>query len=105
MLNLCASLLLYDVNLGPGLFFKMVGQVIWCLAHTLWIGNTVAVAASVGLIAHHIYGVWNGDRRLALRYGEAFEVLKSRTSVIPFAAILDGRQKHSVFDFFGDASL
>ncbi|CAL9762858.1 unnamed protein product [Musa acuminata subsp. burmannicoides] len=72
---------------------QMVGQVIWCLAHTLWIGNTVAVAASVGLIAHHIYGVWNGDRRLAVRYGEAFEVLKSRTSVIPFAAILDGRQK------------
>ncbi|URE13641.1 NnrU protein [Musa troglodytarum] len=72
---------------------QIVGQVIWCLAHTLWIGNTVAVAASVGLIAHHIYGVWNGDRRLALQYGEAFEVLKSRTSVIPFAAILDGRQK------------
>lgn len=72
---------------------QMVGQVIWCLAHTLWIGNSVAVAASVGLIAHHLFGVWNGDRRLASRYGQAFEVLKGRTSVIPFAAILDGRQK------------
>ncbi|XP_008810630.2 15-cis-zeta-carotene isomerase, chloroplastic [Phoenix dactylifera] len=72
---------------------QMVGQVIWCLAHTLWIGNSVAVAASVGLIAHHLFGVWNGDRRLASRYGRAFEVLRSRTSVIPFAAILDGRQK------------
>ncbi|CAL9121457.1 unnamed protein product [Musa acuminata var. zebrina] len=72
---------------------QMVGQVIWCLAHTLWIGNSVAVAASVGLIVHHIFGVWNGDRRLTLRYGQTFEVLKSRTSVIPFAAILDGRQK------------
>ncbi|WOL02509.1 15-cis-zeta-carotene isomerase [Canna indica] len=72
---------------------QMVGQVIWCLAHTLWIGNTVAVAASIGLIAHHLFGVWNGDRRLALRYGQAFEVLKSRTSVVPFAAVLDGRQK------------
>ncbi|XP_020111958.1 15-cis-zeta-carotene isomerase, chloroplastic [Ananas comosus] len=72
---------------------QMVGQVIWCLAHTLWIGNSVAVAASVGLIAHHLFGVWNGDRRLASRYGEAFEVVKSRTSVIPFAAILDGRQR------------
>uniref|UniRef100_A0A0D9XYS8 NnrU domain-containing protein n=1 Tax=Leersia perrieri TaxID=77586 RepID=A0A0D9XYS8_9ORYZ len=72
---------------------QMVGQVIWCLAHTLWIGNSVAVAASIGLIGHHLFGVWNGDRRLASRYGEAFEVLKQRTSVIPFAAIIEGRQK------------
>ncbi|KAF6170035.1 hypothetical protein GIB67_042840 [Kingdonia uniflora] len=72
---------------------QMVGQVIWCLAHTIWIGNSVAVATSVGLIGHHLFGVWNGDRRLATRYGESFEVVKSRTSVFPFAAILDGRQK------------
>lgn len=71
---------------------QMVGQVIWCLAHTVWIGNSVAVAASVGLIGHHLFGVWNGDRRLAKRYGEAFEVVKRRTSIVPFAAILDGRQ-------------
>ncbi|KAL3321525.1 hypothetical protein AABB24_039246 [Solanum stoloniferum] len=72
---------------------QLVGQVIWCLAHTLWIGNSVAVAASVGLIGHHLFGAWNGDRRLAIRYGEVFEVVKNRTSIIPFAAILDGRQK------------
>ncbi|KAK1295999.1 hypothetical protein QJS10_CPB15g00665 [Acorus calamus] len=72
---------------------QMVGQVIWCVAHTIWIGNSVAIAASISLIGHHLFGVWNGDRRLSLRYGEAFDVLKSRTSVLPFAAILDGRQK------------
>ncbi|KAB5527569.1 hypothetical protein DKX38_021416 [Salix brachista] len=72
---------------------QMVGQVMWCLAHTVWIGNSVAVAASLGLIGHHLFGVWNGDRRLSTRYGEAFESVKSRTSVVPFAAILDGRQK------------
>ncbi|MQL72495.1 hypothetical protein Taro_004831 [Colocasia esculenta] len=72
---------------------QMVGQVIWCLAHTLWIGNSVAIAASAGLIAHHLFGVWNGDRRLTIRYGEAFNTLKERTSIVPFAAILDGRQK------------
>lgn len=53
----------------------------------------MAVAASIGLIAHHLFGVWNGDRRLAIRYGEDFELVKSRTSVVPFAAILDGRQE------------
>ncbi|KAL4272969.1 hypothetical protein GQ457_13G022330 [Hibiscus cannabinus] len=72
---------------------QMVGQVIWCLAHTIWIGNSVTVAASIGLIGHHLFGVWNGDRRLAVRHGEAFEVVKKRTSIFPFAAILDGRQK------------
>ncbi|KAK6914390.1 NnrU domain [Dillenia turbinata] len=36
---------------------QMVGQVIWCIAHTVWIGNSVAAAASLGLIAHHLFGV------------------------------------------------
>ncbi|KAL7613108.1 hypothetical protein Lser_V15G06256 [Lactuca serriola] len=72
---------------------QLVGQVMWCVAHTIWIGNSVAVSASVGLIGHHLFGAWNGDRRLAIRHGEAFEIVKSRTSVFPFAAIIDGRQK------------
>ncbi|KAI3853589.1 hypothetical protein MKW98_025106 [Papaver atlanticum] len=72
---------------------QTVGQVMWCLAHTIWIGNSVAVATSIGLIGHHLFGVWNGDRRLSSRYGEAFDIVKSRTSVVPFAAIIDGRQK------------
>ncbi|PON60175.1 NnrU domain containing protein [Parasponia andersonii] len=82
-------------NRGLCLFLEkmMVGQVIWCIAHTIWIGNSVAVAASLGLIGHHLFGVWNGDRRLAIRYGENFEAVKRRTSVVPFAAILDGRHK------------
>lgn len=72
---------------------QMVGQVIWCIAHTVWIGNSVSLAASIGLIGHHLFGVWNGDRRLSIRYGEAFEVVRKRTSVVPFAAIIEGRQK------------
>ncbi|KAK8624066.1 hypothetical protein V6N13_065423 [Hibiscus sabdariffa] len=58
------------------LSFQMVGQVIWCLAHTIRIGNSVAVAASIGLIGHHLFDVWNSDRRLAVRHREAFEVVK-----------------------------
>ncbi|CAN7098136.1 unnamed protein product [Brassica rapa subsp. narinosa] len=71
---------------------QMVGQIVWCLAHTLWIGNSVAASASLGLIAHHLFGAWNGDRRLAKRYGDAFEGIKKRTSIVPFAAIIEGRQ-------------
>ncbi len=72
---------------------QMVGQVIWCLAHTLWLGSSFMLLSSIGLIAHHLFGVWHGDRRLQARYGEAFTALKARTSVIPFAAILRGDQR------------
>ncbi|MBD2101158.1 NnrU family protein [Leptolyngbya sp. FACHB-261] len=71
---------------------QMVGQVIWCLAHTLWVGSSFMVLTSVGLIAHHLFGVWHGDRRLQLRYGEAFMAVKARTSVVPMAAVLRGDQ-------------
>lgn len=71
----------------------MVGQFLWCFAHTLWIGNSFTLTTSFGLVAHHLFGVWHGDKRLSEKHGEAYEVLKKRTSVIPFAAILDGRQK------------
>lgn len=71
---------------------QMVGQVIWCIAHTLWIGSTFTLVTSIGLVLHHIFGVWHGDRRLLDRYGAAFETVKANTSVIPFLAIAQGRQ-------------
>ncbi len=71
---------------------QMVGQIIWCIAHSLWIGTTFMLVTSLGLIAHHLFAVWHGDRRLEKRYGEAFLKVKARTSVIPFLAILDGKQ-------------
>jgi uncharacterized membrane protein len=71
---------------------QMVGQIIWCIAHTLWIGTTFTLLTSVGLVLHHLFAVWHGDKRLLARYGEAFELAKARTSVIPFWAILQGRQ-------------
>ncbi|MBD2138336.1 hypothetical protein H6F32_12200 [Anabaena sp. FACHB-1237] len=71
---------------------QMVGQVIWCIAHTLWLGTSFTLVTSLGLILHHLFAVWHGDRRLSKRYGEAFTAVKQRTSVIPFLAIIDGRQ-------------
>ncbi|WP_193195226.1 NnrU family protein [Nostoc sp. MG11] len=71
---------------------QMVGQIIWCFAHTLWLGTTFTLVTSIGLVLHHLFGVWHGDRRLSYRYGEAFEIVKQRTSIIPFNAIIDGRQ-------------
>ena len=84
---------------------QMVGQVIWCLAHTLWIGTTFTLVTSLGLIAHHLFAVWHGDRRLQQRYGEAFTKVKERTSVIPFLAVIEGRQTLKWQEFLRPAYL
>ncbi|HEY9673770.1 MAG TPA: NnrU family protein [Waterburya sp.] len=84
---------------------QMVGQLIWCLAHTLWIGTSFTLLTSVGLILHHLFAVWHGDRRLLARYGQAFEAVKERTSVIPFLAIFQGRQTLKLEEFVRPAYL
>ena len=78
---------------------QMVGQVIWCVAHTLWIGTSFTLVTSLGLVLHHLFGVWHGDRRLQARFGESFETIKSRTSIIPFLAILQKRQTLDLLEF------
>ncbi len=52
-----------------------------------------------GLIAHHLFAIWHGDRRLKSKFGDDFEELKQSTSVIPFLAVIDGRQKLSWQEF------
>jgi zeta-carotene isomerase len=58
---------------------QFVGQGIWCAAHMLWIGTSFTALTSALLMAHHLFAVWNGDRRLADKYGGAFEAVKART--------------------------
>jgi len=82
---------------------QMVGQILWCIAHTLWIGSSFMVVTSLGLIAHHLFGVWHGDRRWAARYPEAFPALKASTSIIPFLAMIQGKQKLVLREFLRPA--
>lgn len=84
---------------------QMVGQVIWCVAHTLWIGTSFTLVTSIGLVLHHLFAVWHGDRRLMARYGESFAQVKERTSVIPFLAILQKRQTIDFSEFIRPAYL
>lgn len=84
---------------------QMVGQVIWCIAHTLWIGTSFTLLTSIGLVLHHLFAVWHGDRRMRARYGESFEALTSRTSIIPFLAILQNRQTLDIWEFLRPAYL
>ena len=78
---------------------QMVGQVIWCIAHTLWIGTSFTLVTSIGLVLHHLFGVWHGDRRLQARFGESFETIKSRTSIFPFLAVWQKRQTLDLLEF------
>ena len=72
---------------------QAVGQILWCMSHALWIGSSFMMVTCTGLIAHHLFAVWHGDRRLKARFGEAFDSLQSETSVMPFVAVIDGRQQ------------
>jgi uncharacterized membrane protein len=84
---------------------QAVGQVLWCATHLLWIGTSFTAVACVGLIGHHLFAIWHGDRRLATRFGEAFTELKASTSVLPFVAVLEGRQQLVLAEFLRPAQL
>ncbi len=75
------------------------GQIIWCFAHTLWIGSSFTFITSVGLIFHHLFAIWHGDKRLEIKFGEEFYKYKESTSIIPFVAIIDGRQQIKIKEF------
>ena len=84
---------------------QAVGQILWCLTHALWIGSSFMVVTCLGLIGHHLFAVWHGDRRLKERFGDTFEELRASTSVIPFQAVLDGRQRLELSEFLRPAQL
>lgn len=76
------------------------GQIIWCLSHTLWIGTSFTFITSFGLIAHHLFAIWHGDKRLETKFGDEFHEFKKNTSIIPFLAIIEGRQQIQLKEFF-----
>jgi uncharacterized membrane protein len=73
--------------------------------HTIWLGTSFTLITSIGLILHHIFGVWHGDRRWQDRYGAAFEVVKQRTSIMPFKAVITGHQSIKWREFLRPAYL
>jgi uncharacterized membrane protein len=82
---------------------QMVGQLIWCVAHSLWIGSSFMIVTSIGLMAHHLFAVWHGDQRLFKRYGDDFVAAQERTSIWPFVAILQGKQQLNWQEFLRPA--
>lgn len=56
------------------------------------VGTSFTALTMALLVGHHYFACWNGDRRLLAQYGDNFLKIKDRTSIIPFQAILEGRQ-------------
>ena len=46
------------------------GQLIWCLAHLLWMGNSFVLTTSAALVAHHAFACYHGDFRLERKHGK-----------------------------------
>lgn len=84
---------------------QLWGQILWCVAHTAWMGTSFTLVASLCLVAHHSFGAWNGDRRLRDRFGEEWIAFAQRTSIVPFAAVVSGKQNLAWGEFFRPAYL
>ncbi|KAL3800723.1 hypothetical protein ACHAWO_013265 [Cyclotella atomus] len=72
---------------------QYVGQTMWSAAHLAMVGTSFTALTMALLVGHHAFACWNGDRRLEAEYGDKFLAIKERTSIIPFQAIIEGRQK------------
>ena len=79
---------------------QAIGQIIWCIAHSLWIGTSFTLVTSLGLIFHHLFAIWHGDKRLEFKFGEEFYKFRKSTSIIPFLAIIEGRQVFKFREYF-----
>ncbi len=71
---------------------QMVGQVLWSVGHFAMVGTSFTALTMALLVGHHAFACWNGDRRLLEEHGDDFVTVRERTSIVPFQAVLEGRQ-------------
>ena len=72
------------------------GFLLWALSHVTVNGDMVSVALFGGLALYAVAGFGLADKRAKSRLGpDRWSTLAARTSIIPFAAILNGRARLS----------
>lgn len=79
---------------------QLYGQLLWGISHFAWLGSSFAAETALALVAYHCFGVWNGDRRLRDKYTDDWALYAERTSILPFAAIVSGKQTLNIREFF-----
>jgi len=74
---------------------QFIGQMMWSAAHLGMIGSSFTFLTMALLVGHHWFACWNGDRRYRDEFGDEIwnTVILERTSILPFQAILEGRQQ------------
>lgn len=73
---------------------QFIGQSMWSAAHLAMVGTSFTALTMALLVGHHAFSCWNGDRRYREEFGDELwnTVVKERTSIVPFQAVLEGRQ-------------
>ncbi|WP_270938204.1 NnrU family protein [Falsiroseomonas oryzae] len=66
---------------------------IWALVHLLGNGDTASLVFFGAFLATALAGMPSIDAKLARRHGAAWEGFAARTSIVPFGAILAGRNR------------
>lgn len=69
------------------------GTALFALAHVLLATRLIGTVFFGGLLALATVGAWHQDRKLLARRGTAYGDYLARTSALPFAAIIGGRQR------------
>jgi zeta-carotene isomerase len=89
----------FDAILCMNLAASSYPYIIFCFfmycrsaAHLAMVGSSFTALTMALLVGHHWFSCWNGDRRLEAEHGEDFLKVKERTSILPFQAIIEGRQ-------------
>jgi zeta-carotene isomerase len=72
---------------------QFIGQAMWSAGHLAMVGSSFTALTMALLVGHHYFACWNGDRRLFDEHGDDFLKIKERTSILPFQAIVEGRQE------------
>ncbi len=70
-----------------------VGAALLGLGHALVAARLVGTVFFAGLAAFALGGAWHQDRKLLAERGASHAAFMERTSIVPFAAILTGRQR------------
>jgi uncharacterized membrane protein len=70
----------------------------------MWVGNSFMVVTSLGLMAHHLFGCWHGDRRLKDKYGDAFEEVRQVwcTQVCLYKVVYKGSKQLQIYILIGE---
>jgi uncharacterized membrane protein len=71
----------------------LISFAIWALMHVIGNGDTASLVFFGAFLVTAVAGMPSIDAKLARRHGAAWEGFAAKTSILPFGAILAGRNR------------